>query len=94
MPQQRQPFDSEVLPSRTIQRWPIVPPWARNRAEFRSLVIWLVKYGAHATGYHLRHSPLYAARLLARSRWGLAKVAVGSARWVLDRSRTPSGRMR
>lgn len=85
MPEQRQPFTGEVLRARTIERRPIIPVWMRSRAEFRSLLWWLARYGLHITGYHATHSPLYVARLVARSPWGTLKVATGVVDWVLDR---------
>ena len=85
LPEQRQPITAEVLRGRVIEARPILPGWVRSRAEFRSLVGWLARYGAHATAFHLARSPLYMARLLARSPWGLLKVAIAAGRWVIDR---------
>jgi hypothetical protein len=64
---QRVPFDAAVIASRTHQKRPIVPPWMRNRAEARALALWLPRYGAHEVGLQLAHTPLYIARLVARS---------------------------
>lgn len=85
LPTQRQPFDVETITARTIDKRPIVPAWMRSRSEFRSLVRWLLAYGWHVTAYHSSRSPLYLARLLARSPFGLAKLVGLLARWVFDR---------
>lgn len=89
LPTQRQPFDAELVTSRTIDRRPIIPVWMRSRSEFNALAAWLLKYGAHIAGYHFTHAPLYVARLVARSPWGLAKVVRLVARWMLDREQEP-----
>jgi S-DNA-T family DNA segregation ATPase FtsK/SpoIIIE len=84
-PQQRQPLTAEVLASRTVNKRPLVAPWLRSWKEFRAVVVWLSKYGAHTTAFHAGHSPLYLARLLARSPRGGWRVGVLLANWVLDR---------
>ncbi|MDQ2707634.1 MAG: hypothetical protein M3Z25_08360 [Actinomycetota bacterium] len=83
-PHQRQVIDVTVLASRTHDKRPIVPGWLRNRDEFRALVLWLSKYGAHATGFHLARSPMYLTRLATRSPKGGWRVVVLVARWVFD----------
>jgi S-DNA-T family DNA segregation ATPase FtsK/SpoIIIE len=67
LPAQRQPLNAEVLAAHTIDRRPVVPPWLRSRSEFRALVVWLGRYGAHASTFHLARSPLYLARLVTRA---------------------------
>jgi DNA segregation ATPase FtsK/SpoIIIE, S-DNA-T family len=76
LPAHRQPLDAEVLRSRVMDRRPVVPPWLRSRSEFAALVVWLSKYGGHATVFHLARSPLYVARLGARSPAGGWRVVV------------------
>jgi S-DNA-T family DNA segregation ATPase FtsK/SpoIIIE len=78
-----------VLAARTIDRRPVVPPWLRSRSEFRALAVWLGRYGAHASAFHLARSPLYLARLVTRappSGWRVARAVVW---WVLDREQRP-----
>lgn len=89
LPLQRQPFDAEVVRSRVVDRRPVVPPWLRSRSEFGALVVWLSRYGAHATGFHLARSPLYLARLGARAPGGGWRVARAVVWWVLDREQAP-----
>lgn len=60
-------LDVREVAAHIHQRRPIVPPWLRDRAEFRALVVWLGRYGLHASGFHLARLPLYLARLVARS---------------------------
>ena len=79
----------KLLAGRTIQARPILPSWVRFQSEFRALMVWLARYGAHTTGFHLAHSPLYAGRLVARSPWGAAKVGEVVFRWVLDLEQAP-----
>lgn len=67
LPVQREPLAAEVLAARVIDKRPVFLSWARSRAECLALLRWLTRYGAHSTGFHLTHSPLYAGRLVARS---------------------------
>src|SRR5438477_10961842 len=89
MPHTRQSFDATVLGSRTIDHRPVVPPWLRNRAEARALVVWLARHGMHVSAFHAARSPLYIARLIARSPRGGCRVVAVIARWVLDREQAP-----
>lgn len=84
LPSRRQPLDAAVLAARTLDRRPILPGWVRSRAEFVALLAWLGRYGAHATGFHLARTPLYLARLVARSPGGGWVFARSVFRWVLD----------
>jgi S-DNA-T family DNA segregation ATPase FtsK/SpoIIIE len=77
-------IDGHVLAARTIDKRPIVPGWMRNRAEFRALLAWLARYGIHVTMYHGTRTPLYYAKLVARSPVGGWRVARGVFRWVFD----------
>ena len=65
----------------------MVPPWLRNSSEFRALVAWLLRHGVHVSAFHGARSPLYVARLVARSPRGgwQWRAAVHVANWVLDR---------
>lgn len=84
LPPAREPLAAEVLASRVVQRRPIIPPWMRSRSEARALLVWLLRYGAHATGFHVLHSPVYAARLVWFSPWGVWKALEALSRWVFD----------
>jgi S-DNA-T family DNA segregation ATPase FtsK/SpoIIIE len=69
---------------RAAQRRPIVPAWARSRAELAEVCHWAVGFAAHTSGYHLAHSPVYAGRLAARAPRGSARVLAGWLRWLFD----------
>ncbi|MBA2324923.1 MAG: DUF3631 domain-containing protein [Pseudonocardiales bacterium] len=88
-PEQRRVIDAEVITSRTIDKRPVVPPWLRSRAEFRALVAWLGRYGAHISAFHLARTPMYVARLAARSPRGGWRVVALLAGWVFDREQAP-----
>lgn len=89
VPNQHQSIDATVLSSRTLDVRPVVPGWLRNRAEFRALVVWLGKYGAHSAAFHTTRSPLYGARLIARSPVGGWRVLRAMVRWVFDGEQAP-----
>jgi DNA segregation ATPase FtsK/SpoIIIE, S-DNA-T family len=88
-PAGRRTINAEVLASRTVDKRPVVPPWLRNRDEARALAGWLAKYGAHITAFHTARSPLYLARLLARSPRGGWRVVCRLAGWIFDREQAP-----
>jgi S-DNA-T family DNA segregation ATPase FtsK/SpoIIIE len=74
---------------RAARRRPILPAWARSRAELGEVCRWAAGYAAHASGYHLARSPVYAGRLLARAPRGAARVLAGWLRWLLDLEAEP-----
>ncbi len=89
-PPGRRIIDATVLSSRTVDRRPIVPSWARNRADFRALVVWLGRYGAHTVGFHgVRLPTLYTWRLAARAPYGCWRVIRATAGWIFDHEQAP-----
>jgi hypothetical protein len=52
-------IDASVVATHTLTKRPIVPVWMRSRSEFRALITWLARYGAHGCGYHLPRLPFY-----------------------------------
>jgi DNA segregation ATPase FtsK/SpoIIIE, S-DNA-T family len=69
---------------RAAQRRPILPAWARSRAELGEMAGWAVGFAAHTSAYHLARTPTYAGKLLARAPRGTARLAGGWLRWLLD----------
>jgi S-DNA-T family DNA segregation ATPase FtsK/SpoIIIE len=82
-------IDATVLSSRTVDKRPVVPVWMRNAGEFRALVAWLGRYGAHSAAFHSARSPLYSARLIARTPVGGWRLVRGVFRWVFDHEQAP-----
>ncbi|HVV10556.1 FtsK/SpoIIIE domain-containing protein [Amycolatopsis sp.] len=68
---------------------PLVPEWARTRAEFRDRVRWVAFYAGHTTAFHAIRSPQYAGILLLRSPRGLWRVVVATHRWIYDAEGKP-----
>jgi DNA segregation ATPase FtsK/SpoIIIE, S-DNA-T family len=69
---------------RAAQRRPILPAWARSRAELGEMARWAVGFAAHTSAYHLARTPTYAGKLLARAPRGTLRVIGGWLRWLLD----------
>src|SRR6266545_2139833 len=69
---------------RAARRRPIVPAWARSRAELAEVARWAAGFATHTSAYHLARTPTYASRLLARTPRGAARVTGGWVRWLLD----------
>jgi S-DNA-T family DNA segregation ATPase FtsK/SpoIIIE len=74
---------------RTAERRPIVPAWAKSRAEFLAATRWVAKHYAHVTGYHALRSPKYAGRLAVRAPRGVARTIRGAGRWASDAEGLP-----
>ncbi|MEU9132823.1 cell division protein FtsK [Kitasatospora sp. NPDC048540] len=75
--------------ARAAKRRPIIPAWARSKAELLTSAKWLGGHLAHTTGYHAVRSPLYTAKLLARAPRGTARLVGGTYRWVTDAEGRP-----
>ncbi|GAA1092051.1 cell division protein FtsK [Kitasatospora arboriphila] len=75
--------------ARGAKRRPIIPAWARSKAELVSHARWLGGNAAHTAGYHAVRSPLYAGKLLARAPRGTARLVGGTFRWVTDAEGRP-----
>lgn len=74
---------------RTAERRPIIPAWARSKAEFVAACRWVAGYYTHIAGYHAVRTPKYAARLAFRAPRGLGRVVVGATRWATDAEGIP-----
>jgi len=83
-PEAQRPARPGLSGLRAAQRRPIVPAWARSRAELAEVCHWAVGFAAHTSGYHLARSPVYAGRLAARAPRGSARVLAGWLRWLFD----------
>ncbi|GGV04311.1 cell division protein FtsK [Kitasatospora herbaricolor] len=75
--------------ARAAKRRPIIPAWARSRAELITASRWLGEHVAHTLGYHAVRSPLYGAKLLGRAPRGTARLVGGTYRWVSDAESRP-----
>lgn len=74
---------------RTAERRPIVPAWAKSKAEFLAACRWVVGYYAHVGGYHGIRAPKYGLKLLGRSPRGLGRAVRGMGRWASDAEGIP-----
>ena len=83
-PEAQRPARPGLSGLRAAQRRPIVPAWARSRAELGEVCRWAAGYAAHTSSYHLARSPVYAGRLAARAPRGSARVLAGWLRWLFD----------
>lgn len=68
---------------------PLVPAWARSRAELADAARWAGRYYAHAGTYHALRAPKYAGKLAGRAPRGAVRVVAGAARWAGDAEGTP-----
>jgi DNA segregation ATPase FtsK/SpoIIIE, S-DNA-T family len=74
---------------RSGSRRPVLAPWLRSRAELAAAARWAATHAAHTSAYHAARSPLYAARLAARSPRGALRTVVAAGRWVADAEGAP-----
>ena len=72
------------LADRSRQRRPIVPSWARSRADLTATARWVAAHYAHVSGYHLARAPLYGVRLAVRCPRGAARLVGGFVAWTFD----------
>ncbi|MFJ7304205.1 cell division protein FtsK [Streptomyces sp. NPDC099088] len=71
------------------KRRDVVPLWLRSLAELKTATSWVARHYAHAAGYHLLRTPVYAARLAFQAPTGAARFVGGTLRWVADREGEP-----
>jgi S-DNA-T family DNA segregation ATPase FtsK/SpoIIIE len=83
-PEAQRPARPGLAGLRAAERRPILPAWARSRAELGEVVRWAVGYAAHTSGYHLARTPVYAGRLAARAPRGASRTLAGWLRWLFD----------
>jgi DNA segregation ATPase FtsK/SpoIIIE, S-DNA-T family len=72
------------LAARSKDRRPIIPVWLRSRREALTTLKWVSGHYLHVGGYHATRVPKYGAKLTVRTPRGLARVAAGMTRWMLD----------
>lgn len=91
------PVDQPAKPT-VASRWaalrdaelrPVVPPWLRSVAEFRTAALWLARLAGHTLAYHVLRVPKYLLRLMARAPIGASRVVVGLVRWIFDAENEP-----
>jgi S-DNA-T family DNA segregation ATPase FtsK/SpoIIIE len=68
---------------------PVLPQWARSRAEIADRARWAGRYAGHTTAYHAVRVPKYAACLAGRAPRGAVRVVGASWRWVYDHEGKP-----
>ncbi|MGH4020512.1 MAG: cell division protein FtsK, partial [Pseudonocardiaceae bacterium] len=66
------------------RRRPLLPAWARSRAELVATGRWVAAHHAHVGAYHALRTPKYAALLAWRAPRGVARALAGVGRWVFD----------
>lgn len=74
---------------RTAQRRPIVPAWARSKAELLNAGRWVVRHYSHIAAYHMLRSPKYGLKLAVRSPRGVIRALSATGRWVSDAEGLP-----
>ncbi|MQA14428.1 MAG: cell division protein FtsK [Pseudonocardiaceae bacterium] len=63
---------------------PVLPAWARSRAELVTTGRWVSAHYAHVAGYHALRTPKYATTLGLRAPVGATRAVTGATRWVFD----------
>ncbi|GAA2810095.1 FtsK/SpoIIIE domain-containing protein [Kitasatospora paracochleata] len=82
-------FADRWATARAAKKRPIIPAWAKSKAELHDAATWLGAHVAHTTGYHAVRAPLYAAKLLVRAPRGTARLVGGTWRWATDAEGRP-----
>ncbi|MDT0303991.1 FtsK/SpoIIIE domain-containing protein [Streptomonospora wellingtoniae] len=72
------------LAERDRTRRPIVPEWAKSRAEAEATLKWLAAFYARVWAYQATRSPKYVLKLTGRAPRGLARTLSTFTRWVFD----------
>src|SRR5581483_3846321 len=86
------PADPPDLPSpgiTTERRRPIVPEWARNRADFVVTAKHTAGNIGYATAFHGIRTPYYAGRLSVAAPKGALRLVKATNRWVWDLEAAP-----
>ncbi|MGP3924780.1 cell division protein FtsK [Streptomyces sp. 8N616] len=85
-----QPDDPGLLgQAREAGRREVLPSWLRSWPELRAAVGWLLGYLWHIIAFHAVRSPVYAARLIARTPRGIGRALRGWRRWASDAESAP-----
>lgn len=74
---------------RTAQRRPILPAWAKSKAEARDALKVTGGHAVYAAAYHVTRVPKYTVKLAARSPLGAVRVVSGTVRWLFDTTGEP-----
>ncbi|MFF2630062.1 cell division protein FtsK [Kitasatospora griseola] len=77
------------LPAPEGARRPILPAWLLSKSELAKQARWAVGHVGHSLAYHAVRSPLYAAKLAARSPRGAARSLSFLGRWASDAEGQP-----
>ncbi|WP_107081763.1 cell division protein FtsK [Streptomyces sp. SBT349] len=75
--------------ARRAKRRAILPGWVRSGSELKAAAGWAAGYAGHIAAFHAVRSPLYAAKLAARSPQGAAKAIGATGRWLSDAESRP-----
>jgi len=78
-----------IGPRGRAQKRPILPPWARSRAELSHAGRWAVGYVSHTVAFHAVRTPLYAARIARYAPAGAARALSRFLGWWLDTESQP-----
>jgi S-DNA-T family DNA segregation ATPase FtsK/SpoIIIE len=78
-----------VLAAKSAERRPILPGWAKERAELAYAVRWVAGHVAHTLAYHVLRIPKYALRIVARAPLGVIRLAGDVGRWAGDAEGVP-----
>ncbi|WP_043916334.1 cell division protein FtsK [Kitasatospora griseola] len=77
------------LPAPEGARRPILPAWLLSKSELAKQARWAVGHVGHSLAYHAVRSPLYAAKLAARSPRGAVRSLSFLGRWASDAEGQP-----
>ncbi|MFD7642313.1 cell division protein FtsK [Kitasatospora sp. NPDC059795] len=77
------------LPTPEGARRPILPAWALSKSELAAQTRWAAGHVGHSLAYHAVRSPLYAAKLAARSPRGAVRSLSFLGRWTSDAEGQP-----
>lgn len=69
---------------RSAQRRPILPAWAKSKADAKDALKVTGGHVAYSTTYHLTRVPKYAIKLVVRSPVGAVRTIGGTVRWLFD----------
>jgi len=71
------------------RRAPVLPGWAKDWATFKATAARAANNTGYAAGFHAARTPLYLARVAARSPHGAVRIIGGAGRWASDAEGNP-----
>ncbi|WP_373295571.1 cell division protein FtsK [Kitasatospora griseola] len=77
------------LPVPEGSRRPVLPAWLLSKSELAKQARWAAGHVGHSLAYHAVRSPLYAAKLAARSPRGAVRSLSFLGRWASDAEGQP-----